>query len=76
MCFFVRTVKPFVSADEYRVTENLAKNFSSAGSIGEKLQKLLEERAAKTENWVSSFLFLKIIQIFIIIFLFSSLIGG
>lgn len=50
---FLRTVKPFVSADEYRETENLAKNFSSAGSIGEKLQKLLEERAANTENWVN-----------------------
>lgn len=74
-----------MSADEYRATETLAKNFSSAGSIGEKLQKLLEDRAAKSENWVNlnpnKFWFLNlyiyiIYQIVTTIFFFSFLIGG
>lgn len=47
-----RSAKPFLSEEEYQATENVTKEFSAAGGCGEKLQKLLEERAAKLDNWV------------------------
>ena len=47
-----RTVKPFLSFDEYQVTEAVVKDFKHNEGTGRKLQAYLEERAAKHENWV------------------------
>ena len=52
---FYRTVEPVVSEEEFRVTSEIVKKFSVPGGLGEKLQKILEDRAASTENWVSCF---------------------
>ncbi|XP_059483056.1 carnitine O-acetyltransferase-like isoform X2 [Neocloeon triangulifer] len=48
---YLRSVKPFVDEKEFKVTQALAEKFS--GGVGEKLQKLLEDRAKKTENWLA-----------------------
>ncbi|XP_065345556.1 carnitine O-acetyltransferase-like isoform X1 [Cloeon dipterum] len=50
---YLRSIRPFVNAEELKVTENLAAKFGSAGGVGEKLQKLLDERAKNTENWLA-----------------------
>ena len=57
--FFHRSTIPFLSDDEFQTTEKLFTEFSAEGGVGEKLQKYLEERAEKTDNWVLiKFLFL------------------
>lgn len=43
------------------ITTKLANNFASHGGVGEKLQKLLEERAAKVDNWVSGYIICKLL---------------
>ena len=57
--FFHRSTIPFLSDEEFQTTEKLCTEFSAEGGVGEKLQKYLEERAEKTDNWVLiKFLFL------------------
>ncbi|KAK2719245.1 carnitine O-acetyltransferase-like isoform X3 [Artemia franciscana] len=50
---YLRTVKPHLNPDEFRNTTEIVKNFGAPGGSGEKLQKMLEDRAAKKENWLS-----------------------
>lgn len=50
---FLETVEPHLATENFENTKNLVKEFGKTGGIGEKLQKLLEERAQKKENWLS-----------------------
>lgn len=50
---YLRSIKPFLSTEQYPVTEKLIKNFGSPGKEGEKLQALLQKRAEQEENWLS-----------------------
>lgn len=52
VCIDCRSVKPLVTEEEFNITQDLAKKFAASGGIGEKLQKMLEEKAANTESWV------------------------
>ncbi|KAF4522335.1 hypothetical protein B566_EDAN011336 [Ephemera danica] len=50
---YLRSVKPLVTGEEYKVTQELANKFAVPGGLGEKLQKLLEAKAATTESWLA-----------------------
>uniref|UniRef100_A0A2P2HYR7 Carnitine O-acetyltransferase-like n=1 Tax=Hirondellea gigas TaxID=1518452 RepID=A0A2P2HYR7_9CRUS len=50
---FLKSARPLVTAEEYAVTENLVNNFIQPGGVGETLQQLLVERAARLDNWLS-----------------------
>ncbi|CAG9854536.1 unnamed protein product [Phyllotreta striolata] len=49
---YIKTVTPFLTESELKNTSRLLNEFSSAGGLGEKLQKLLVERAQNRENWL------------------------
>ncbi|KAK7593027.1 hypothetical protein V9T40_007779 [Parthenolecanium corni] len=50
---YLKSVQPFLSPDEYKVTEALVDDFKKQNGTGRQLQKFLEERASKEENWLS-----------------------
>lgn len=45
-------MKPLLSQNEFAVTSELAKHFGAPGGVGEKLQKLLEDKGSRVPNWV------------------------
>lgn len=47
-----RSIKPFVNEEEFEESEKIAKKFVESGGEGEKLQKLLQQKAATSDNWV------------------------
>uniref|UniRef100_A0A8C1W5F0 Zgc:154046 n=1 Tax=Cyprinus carpio TaxID=7962 RepID=A0A8C1W5F0_CYPCA len=47
------SLEPLISAEEMTHTRELMDEFLRPGGIGERLQKSLERRARKTENWLS-----------------------
>ncbi|KAG8447994.1 hypothetical protein GDO86_015189 [Hymenochirus boettgeri] len=49
---YLLALKPLVSQEEWNHTKHLADDFQTSG-VGERLQKGLERRAKKTENWLS-----------------------
>ncbi|KPJ15173.1 Carnitine O-acetyltransferase [Papilio machaon] len=49
---YLKTVKPFLSDEEFANTTKLVKEFGSQGGVGIKLQSLLEKRAEKHVNWL------------------------
>lgn len=61
---YLRTVKPLITPEEYEVTQKVAREFAAPGSIGEKLQQMLEEKGAKEANWVIR-LYAKPVQIWL-----------
>lgn len=50
---YLKTLQPIVSEEEWAHTKKLVEEFQAAGGVGERLQKGLERRAKKMENWVS-----------------------
>lgn len=50
---FLRSVQPLLSTQSYKTTENLIKEFSKSNGFGEKLQRLLQNRAEVHENWLA-----------------------
>lgn len=50
---FLRSVQPLLSAQSYKTTENLIKEFVKSNGLGEKLQQLLQKRADTHENWLA-----------------------
>lgn len=50
---YLQALQPIVSEEEWAQTKQLVEEFQTAGGVGERLQKGLERRARKTENWVS-----------------------
>ncbi|XP_041977210.1 carnitine O-acetyltransferase-like isoform X2 [Aricia agestis] len=47
---YLKTVRPFLSDDEYNATTKIAKDFENG--VGQKLQDLLLKRAEKHRNWL------------------------
>lgn len=47
------TVEPHVNPSSFENTKNVVREFGKNGGVGEKLQALLEKRAAVKENWLS-----------------------
>lgn len=48
---YLKTVEPHLTPEELKKTQNVVTSFG--GSIGKKLQSLLEKRAETKENWLS-----------------------
>jgi len=49
---FLRSAKPVLSPDEMTQAIKLSEDFLKPGSVGHKLQKMLEDRAKNTVNWL------------------------
>ncbi len=54
---YLQALEPIVSDEELEHTQKLVKEFLKGG-VGERLQRGLERRARKTDNWVNIWLFL------------------
>ncbi|XP_010019209.1 PREDICTED: carnitine O-acetyltransferase [Nestor notabilis] len=50
---YLLALQPIVSEEELNHTQELVAEFCKPGGVGERLQKGLERRAKKTENWLS-----------------------
>ncbi|XP_003740711.1 carnitine O-acetyltransferase [Galendromus occidentalis] len=50
---YLESVKPFLSQAELVTTRKLAQELVAPGGVGETLHKLLQDRATKTDNWLS-----------------------
>lgn len=49
---FIMAMEPIVDKEELSHTKELIAEFQKPGGVGERLQRSLERRAQKTENWV------------------------
>lgn len=49
---YLQMLQPIISEEELNHTQELVAEFRKPGGVGERLQKGLERRAKKTENWV------------------------
>lgn len=54
---YLAALEPIVSEEELEYTRKLIEEFLKGG-VGDRLQKGLERRARKTENWVDILVFL------------------
>ncbi|ELK07262.1 Carnitine O-acetyltransferase [Pteropus alecto] len=50
---YLKALQPIISEEEWVQTKQLVEEFQTAGGVGERLQKGLERRAKKMENWLS-----------------------
>lgn len=50
---YLVSAKPFVNNDELAETQKKIKEFIKEDSNGQKLQRLLEEKAEKSDNWLA-----------------------
>uniref|UniRef100_A0A8D0L9N8 Carnitine O-acetyltransferase n=1 Tax=Sphenodon punctatus TaxID=8508 RepID=A0A8D0L9N8_SPHPU len=50
---YLLTLRPIISEEEWHHTKTLTDEFQKPGGVGDRLQKGLERRARKTENWLS-----------------------
>ncbi|XP_063233966.1 carnitine O-acetyltransferase-like isoform X1 [Bacillus rossius redtenbacheri] len=50
---FLRSVRPLLSDKEIASTEKVVRSFAAPNGVGRKLQKLLEEKASRTDNWLA-----------------------
>ncbi|XP_012627644.1 carnitine O-acetyltransferase isoform X2 [Microcebus murinus] len=50
---YLKALQPIVSEEEWAQTKKLVDEFQASGGVGERLQKGLERRARKTDNWLS-----------------------
>lgn len=51
---YLSVLEPIISEEELSHTRELVEDFRKPGGVGERLQKGLERRAKKRENWVGS----------------------
>lgn len=49
---YLAALEPIVDAEELKNTCRLLEEFQLPGGVGERLQKSLEKRASKLDNWV------------------------
>lgn len=49
---YMASLEPLISEEEKTHTRELMDEFLRSGGVGERLQKSLERRARKTDNWV------------------------
>uniref|UniRef100_A0A182PDF7 Choline/carnitine acyltransferase domain-containing protein n=1 Tax=Anopheles epiroticus TaxID=199890 RepID=A0A182PDF7_9DIPT len=49
----VRSIEPHVDAETLSGTRRVVEKFAAPGGIGQKLQSLLEQRAAQKDNWLA-----------------------
>lgn len=49
---YLLALQPIISEEELNHTQELVAEFRKPGGVGERLQKGLERRAKKTDNWV------------------------
>lgn len=49
---YLAALEPIVNAEELKHTRGLLEEFQLPGGVGDQLQKSLERRASKLENWV------------------------
>lgn len=49
---YIKSVTPFLTGDELSVTKKLLQEFSSENGLGQKLQKMLVQKANVEENWL------------------------
>lgn len=50
---FLKSVRPLVTDNEYRNTENLVIDFGAPDGVGHQLQRMLEKKASTTDNWLT-----------------------
>ncbi|KAI4875769.1 hypothetical protein NFI96_024285 [Prochilodus magdalenae] len=50
---YLAALEPIVDAEQLKHTQELVDQFQAPGGVGERLQKGLEHRARKAENWLS-----------------------
>ncbi|KAJ6654630.1 hypothetical protein lerEdw1_006783 [Lerista edwardsae] len=50
---YLSALEPIISEEELNHTRELVEDFRKSGGVGERLQKGLERRAKKRENWLS-----------------------
>ncbi|XP_067398111.1 carnitine O-acetyltransferase [Emydura macquarii macquarii] len=50
---YLLALQPIISEEEWNHTKGLVDEFRKPGGVGERLQKGLQRRARKTENWLS-----------------------
>lgn len=50
---YLRSVRPFLTDEQYQRTQAVTERFRQPGGMGSKLQMLLEKRAEEKHNWVS-----------------------
>ena len=50
---YLRSLKALVDDDEYESNQKIVEEFGQVGGVGEKLNKIIQERAKTHDNWVS-----------------------
>lgn len=63
---YLAALEPIVSEEELEYTRKLIEEFL-IGGVGDRLQKGLERRARKTENWVDILVFLAGYCLFVVL---------
>ena len=53
MTKYINTLEPILFDSEYAQTKRVVADFMKPGGIGEQLQKKLEQKASKSNNWLA-----------------------
>lgn len=58
-------MKPLVTEEEFKVTEEIVAKFGAQHGLGQTLQTHLENKANNSENWVR--IFIKVVSVHILV---------